>query len=247
MPLVTDDAIILQSFPYSETSKILRLLTTRHGVRSAIARGALRPRSRYGGVLEPFSEGVATFYLKEGRDLNTLSGFELVRSRQRLGRDLVRFGAASLLAELVLRTASEEAEPALFAQLRAGLDELETVSPDGLEAAALAEAWALVRRLGFGPEVSHCIVCARLLGPEEEAVFDYVAGGVHCLACAGGVTGRRVQGRARAALAALCAGDAVRVERPPAYWRLLERFLSHHVLEGAPLRSLAFLSESLEG
>ncbi|MGH7130234.1 MAG: DNA repair protein RecO, partial [Planctomycetaceae bacterium] len=62
------DSIILQTFAYGDTSKILRLLTADHGVCSAFARGALRPRSRFGGVLEPFSEGVATLYLKEGRE-----------------------------------------------------------------------------------------------------------------------------------------------------------------------------------
>ena len=64
MPIVTDSALILQVYPYSETSKILRLLTRGHGLRSAMARGALRPRSRYGGVLEPFTQGTATFFLK---------------------------------------------------------------------------------------------------------------------------------------------------------------------------------------
>ena len=90
---------------------MLRLFTLEHGVRSVMAKGALRPKSRYGGVLEPFTEGTATFYLKEGRDLHTLSGFDLLRSRQALGRSLVGFAGASLLAEIVMRTGTEEAHP----------------------------------------------------------------------------------------------------------------------------------------
>ena len=118
MPLVSDDAVVLQAFAYGETSKVLRLLTRTHGVRSAIAKGARRPKSRFAAVLEPFAEGTVTLYLKEGRDLQTLGSFELTRSRQGLGGDLFRFGGASLLTELVLRTASEASEPALFEQFR---------------------------------------------------------------------------------------------------------------------------------
>ncbi|MFW6079996.1 MAG: DNA repair protein RecO, partial [Gemmatimonadota bacterium] len=104
MPPTTDQAVILQAFPYGETSRILRLLTRAHGVRSVIAKGARRPRSRHSGVLELFGEGTATIYIKETRDLQTLAGFDLDRDRRALGRDLLRFGAAALLAEIVIRT-----------------------------------------------------------------------------------------------------------------------------------------------
>ena len=98
MPVVSTRSIILHSFNYSETSKILRLLTRDHGVQSVIAKGAQRPKSRFGGVLELFTEGVASFSLRESRDLHTLTGFDLVRTRQLLGGSLTRFaspGAAS--------------------------------------------------------------------------------------------------------------------------------------------------------
>ncbi|NIR44131.1 MAG: DNA repair protein RecO, partial [Gemmatimonadetes bacterium] len=97
MALVSTPATILKTYEYSETSKILRLLTRDHGLCSVIAKGARRPRSRFGGLLEPFSDGVATFYVKEGRELHTLSGFELRRERQALGRELVRYAGAGLL------------------------------------------------------------------------------------------------------------------------------------------------------
>ncbi len=77
MPIVTTRSVVLQTYPYSDTSKILRLLTLDHGPQSVMARGALRPRSRLSGVLEPFADGTATFYFKPDRDLHTLSEFEL--------------------------------------------------------------------------------------------------------------------------------------------------------------------------
>src|SRR2546426_1101893 len=46
MALVTTPAVVLRTYPYSETSKIVRLATRDLGVQSAIAKGVLRPKSR---------------------------------------------------------------------------------------------------------------------------------------------------------------------------------------------------------
>lgn len=246
MPLITTEAIILQTHAYSETSKILRLLTQTHGVRSAIARGALRPKSRYGGVLEPFTVGMATLYLKDGRELQTMSGFELVRSSQALGQDLLRFGAASLLAEVVLRTASETPDPALYEHVQRSLLRLERAAPDSVESTALAETWALTDRLGFGPQLDECLACGRTLGEEEDSSFDHGAGGVRCAECAEGAPGRRLPPHARLALVRLVRGEPVPLERTAAHWQLLARFLTYHLTDGGVLRSLTFLSEALE-
>src|SRR5439155_27271114 len=56
MALVTTPAIVRQTYRYSETSKVVRLATRDLGVQSAIAKGALRPKSRFGAGLELLSE-----------------------------------------------------------------------------------------------------------------------------------------------------------------------------------------------
>jgi DNA repair protein RecO (recombination protein O) len=245
MPLVTAECVILQVFAYGDTSKILKLLTSNHGVRSAIAKGALRPRSRYGGMVEAFSEGIATLYLKDGREIQTLSAFELTASHQALGNDLIRFGGASLLAEIVLRTASEEAQPGIHEGVRAAMRRLESSPTDQLEAVVLSEAWRLIGRLGFAPALQDCIACGRTLAADQPTTFDYTAGGVRCDACTAGSAGRPIPGRARADLVRLGQGAAVRLERTEAHWRLLARYLAHHVLDGAQLRSLDFLAATI--
>ncbi len=247
MPLVTTDAIILQAFPYSDTSKILRLLTRTHGVRSAIARGALRPRSRYGGVLEPFTKGTATFYLKEGRDLHSLSGFELIRPRQELGRDLLRFGAASLLAEILIRTASETPDPALYDRADRAFALLAESPQDALPGVALACLWALVGELGFAPALDTCLVCGRDVEGDEAVFFDHAAGGIHCGQCGGGGAGRLIPAPARLALLSYGAGEAVAPgDSAPAHWQLLIRFLGFHLADLGSLRTLRFLADAME-
>ncbi|HET7229287.1 MAG TPA: DNA repair protein RecO [Longimicrobium sp.] len=245
MALVTTRALVLQSFPYSETSKILRLYTWDMGLTSVIAKGALRPKSKYGGVLEPFTEGVATFYYRYGRDLHTLSGFDLVRSRQALGRSLAGFAGASLLAELVLSAGTEEAHPAVYDALLATWDEI-AAAPDADVAlrTALTGAWTLVALLGFEPRTDHCVICERPLVAAEPVRFDTTAGGVACTRCR--PAGRIVDPATRAELHGMVRGGTPgRLARPGLQRALLRAFLQTHVAHDRAFRSLELFLDQM--
>lgn len=245
MALATTRALVLQAFPYSETSKVLRLFTLEHGLRSVMAKGALRPKSRYGGVLEPFTEGTATFYLREGRDLHTLSGFDLLRSRQALGRSLVGFAGASLLAEIVMRTGTEEAHPPLYHALADAWDLVaEARSSEQALAASLTGAWTLVVLLGFEPQAGACIHCGRVLDPDEPVRFDAAAGGAACTGCrrAGRVLDAESRGELRRMLAGHMPGEGV--ARPGTHRALLKAFLEAQLVQDRPFRSLELFLES---
>jgi DNA repair protein RecO (recombination protein O) len=243
MPVVRTRALILHAFPYGDTSRILRLLTPDYGVRSVIAKGARGPRSRFGGILEPFTEGEALFNLREGRDLLTLSGFSLVRGRQALGRHLTLFAGASLLAELTLRTGTEGANPELYAFLVEALDSLadRDVPP---APTALAAAWRLVALLGFQPEMEACTRCGRRLGPDEPSRFDVEAGGAVCLACR--PAGRVLDPATRREVGGMSTGNGVGpLHSPPLHAALLHAFLAAHLIGDRPLRALPLFLNSL--
>jgi len=57
--------------------------------------------------------------------------------------------------------------------------------------------------------------------------------------------GKLLPAHARTALMRLIRGEHIVLERTPAHWRLLSRFLTHHVVDGASLKSLTFLEASL--
>lgn len=248
MALVSTRSLVLQAFPYSETSKILRLFTREHGLRSVIAKGAQRPRSRLGGLLEPFTEGVAHFYLREGRDLHTLGGWDLVRSRQALGRDLVGFSGASLVAELVLRYATEEPHEALYATVSASLDALGEAPAERKERVALASVWAVVSLLGFAPQTEMCVGCGLPFGVEEATRFDVEGGGTACQECRR--AGRLLDPASRRELAGMLAGEPPEHDLacPGAHRALLRGYLNAQLARERPLRSLElFLQQPEEG
>src|SRR4030095_10532808 len=125
MPLVTTPAIVLSTLRYSETSKIVRLATREHGVQSAIAKGALRPRSRFGAALQLLSEGQAQYLVKEHRELHVLTAFDLPRLHGGLAADLARYATASALAEVMIRFAPADPHPESYEVLRDALQTLE--------------------------------------------------------------------------------------------------------------------------
>jgi DNA repair protein RecO (recombination protein O) len=235
--------VVLQVHRYSDTSKILRLLTRQHGPVSVIARGALRPRSRLSGLLELFAEGNATFYLKRNRDLHTLSDFELIRERQTLGLDMTRFSGASVLCELVLRIAPREADEYLFDSLIASLDRLLLANDEIAGSVALAGIWELVSLLGFAPSVDVCLDCGRALPADESARFDVQAGGLRCSTCP--AVGRVLKAADVAVLRALVAGSASETRASGIQSTLLVEFVQYHASEGSRIRSLDFLKAPL--
>lgn len=249
MALVTTQATILKTYEYSETSKILRLLTRDRGLCSVIAKGARRPKSRFGGLLEPFTDGVVTYYAKEGRELHTLSGFELHRERQALGRQLVRFAGAGLVTEIALRFASSAADENLFCQLRLALDRLVEETGD-LEAAILEETWRLIDCLGFAPTLDRCSLCAEPPHPEGVSFFDVAEGALVCPSCRRqrpATTLRELPPQARLELTSLLNGGrtTTRLVSSRLQRTLLREFMSYHLTDERPLKSFRFLDDRL--
>jgi DNA repair protein RecO (recombination protein O) len=243
MPLLATDAVVLHAFDYLETSRILRLATREAGVQSVIARGARRSRKRFGSALDLFAEGVAQIDLRPGRDLQTLTSFDLVRSRVAMAADLDRFTAATMIAELVLRFARDDTHEALYETLTAAFDEIGAGTGDASRDAALAGAWALVARLGFAPALDVCAVCHASIPSALAVRFDRRSGGALCADCGAGSAARPLPATARAALHAWrdgrSPGSDLTPEERRAHARLLREFISEHLDDGRPLGAFA--------
>ncbi len=243
MPLLATDAIVLHIFDYSETSRILRLATRDAGMVSVLARGARRSRSRFGSALDLFAEGVAQLSLRESRELQTLAGFDVMRSHPGLGADLERFGAASALAELVLRFGTEEGSGTPFDVLSSTLADIAAASPADAREAGLAALWRLVAELGFAPAVLVCGACHADLQESGLLTFSISLGGAICEGCARNHSpGRTLPRKAREQIHGWCEGGrklggGLPTAHARAHQRLLREFLAHHLTEGRALRA----------
>ena len=244
MPQIDSPAIVLSTLRYSETSKIVRLATREHGVQSAIAKGALRVRSRFGAALQFLSEGQARLLVKEHRELHTLAGFDLLRLHAGIAADLERYATASALAEVMLRFAPAEPHPESYDILREALGLLEVASAAEVEPLGFRVLWQLVSALGFAPALDACVRDGSPLPLEGGLAFSTREGGALCAACAAGHGATQLPADARADLGALVDPGAVlpRLDRRHAesHRRLLARYIRYHLGEGAELPALEF-------
>ncbi len=252
MSLLTTDAVVLHAFDYLENSRIVRLATRDAGIQSVLARGARSSKKRFGTALDLFVGGVAQLQLRAGRELHTLSQFDLTEARHGLSLDLGRFAAASALAELGLRFGSAEVGDSFFDVLVEALDGVAGAEPGGATDAGLAGAWALISSLGFAPALLHCASCHDTVDDGTETVtFSHAAGGVVCQRCVSLVPrGRTIPSDARATLIAWTRPSSaprsdviqssVRLPNEAtrrAHLRLLREFLERHLSDGRELRA----------
>lgn len=246
MPLVETDAIVLHAFDHSETSRILRLATRDAGVQSVLARGARRSKSKVGTAVDLFAQGAAEIHMREGRELQTLSRFDVTRARPALGDDLGRFTGASAIAEIMLRfAAADEAHPELFTTLSDALDRIAGAVPECAHEPSLASAWHLLGELGFAPHLDACASCGAALETGDSVVIHAALGGALCAACTRKHPGGRHLPRAEFERLARWVNSSAETNgaiAPPevrAHQRLLREFLEYHLSDNRPLRAFA--------
>ncbi len=247
MSLLSTDAIVLHAMDYLESSRILRLVTRDGGVRSALAKGARRSSRRFGTGMDLFAQGVAHLHARPGRDLDTLGGFDVTRSRPRLGEDMARFAGASAIAELTLRFGRDAADAALFDAVVEALEQIAGADGDAALTATLAGAWRIVAELGFAPATDVCGECHAPLDDGATVMFSHRAGGALCVRCGRlAPAGRVLPAEARATLRRFLAGEQNEPLDDPsarAHQRLLREFLAEHLTDGRPLRALKMWEE----
>ena len=240
MPLITTQAILLHAIPYGDTSRILKLLSPDAGLVSVIARGARRAKARTGPRLDLFAAGTAGIILRDGRDLHTLSSFEIGDAHARLARDVERFAAAAALVEIILRCAPAEPHPEIFDALVDGLTAIEHAQ-DAAGPAALTACWNLVGALGFTPTLDRCVVCGDDAG--GAIAFSAASGGALCARHRGGMRTANLGASDAADLAALVQGGvpaALDARHLAAHRRLLAGFVRTHLAEHRDMPALAF-------
>ncbi|HZA88712.1 MAG TPA: DNA repair protein RecO [Solirubrobacterales bacterium] len=186
------EAVVLRSIRFGEADRVLHLYSSTRGRIGAIAKGARRPRSRFGGRLEPFFR--LNLVLHEGRgELATVTSAATLDGYPRLRESGAALDAGGRACDAVLRLFdAAEASPAVYNLLcryLALLDGRESVDGNGSGDGAAGLGTALAFRLkltlaaGFVPELASCARCGEADGL---VAFSGAAGGMVCGACEAG-------------------------------------------------------------
>lgn len=179
------EAVVLRSIRYGEADRILHLYSKTRGRIGAIAKGVRKPKSRFGGRLEPFFR--LDLVLHEGRgELLTVTSVATVDGYPRLRASGPALNAGARACDAVLRLldSTEPNPPAynLLCRYLALLDDPAEERAAGLET-ALSFRLKLALAAGFAPELASCAHCGEA---EHLSGFSGAAGGVVCAGCEGG-------------------------------------------------------------
>ncbi|TMK38038.1 MAG: DNA repair protein RecO [Actinobacteria bacterium] len=174
------EAVVLRSIRYGEGDRVLHLYTPHGGRVAAIAKGARKARSRFGGRLEPFFRLRLVLY--EGRgDLLTVTAAETVAAHPRLRERHACLDGAARACDAVARLfEAGDPNPAVFHLLCHQLELLDAEPARAGRANQLAFRLKLLLAAGLVPQLQVCASC----GDREHLLgFSGAAGGVVCGAC----------------------------------------------------------------
>ncbi len=185
MAIVEDNALVLRSLRYRETSRITTMLTRRFGKITVIAKGARDIKSPFGAALDPLTGAQIVFYLKKNRTLHLLRAAWVDRTFLSALTDPTGYFLASAALEFVNKILPDEDPcPEVYDILGSFLAELDE-EPSNPRASVLFKAFQLrlVSLLGYSPQIEECADCGGVLG--EIAGFGVAEGGLLCRSCPG--------------------------------------------------------------
>lgn len=99
-------AVCLKNIPFGEADKLVTLFSQRKGKIKAIAKGARRIPSRFGGRVETFTYG--DYFIVAGRNLDLISECEVIETFQKIRENPKTLQTALYFLRLVDSAAMEE-------------------------------------------------------------------------------------------------------------------------------------------
>lgn len=182
--LCVTPAIVLRSWPFGESDKIVSFLTQDFGKVTGIAKGAKRSRKRFVNTLELFAWVLLRFVDRPHSSLVFIQACDLVRPFKNLTTSLEKIAHASYLVETTDGlTGEREANSPLFEHLKTGLVFLEE-NASSLDFLTFFEL-KLLQLSGYQPRFNHCRRCEkefRLHLPGHWR-FSPRDGGILCESC----------------------------------------------------------------
>jgi DNA repair protein RecO (recombination protein O) len=178
MALKESEAIVLRTYPLRESDLLVTLFTRLEGKVKGVARAAMKSRRRFGGALEPLTYVRAFYDDRERKDLARLDSCEVIESPMSGEVTYSRAVALAHVAELIDELMPDrEASDAVFRLSLAVLQEMR--GPAVWMPVTYFALW-MTRLMGFLPEFTACIVCARPLDGNR-AFYHALADGLVCI------------------------------------------------------------------
>ena len=177
MKIESIDGIILTETNYSETSKILNVLTKEHGLIGVISKGCRNMKSKLRSVSRKLLYGTIHIYYKPS-GLSTLISIDVKNSYSNILMDLEKISYASYILDLTNQLVKQSENEEIFELLKNTLEKIE----EGLNPIALTNILELkyLDFLGVSPSIDGCAHCGN---NKQIITLSSDAGGYICKDC----------------------------------------------------------------
>ncbi|MHB8085994.1 MAG: DNA repair protein RecO [Dehalococcoidia bacterium] len=173
------EAIIIKRHKFGEADRLITLFTSDFGKLRAIAKGAMRSKSKLGGNVELLT--YSQLMLARGRNLDIITQAQAIENFLPIRDSLELMSGGFYLAELVDAFTEENVEDReLFDLFLNTLREMATSSD--MERALRYFELRLLSHMGYRPQLQKCANCSRQLEPEVN-YFSPHQGGALCREC----------------------------------------------------------------
>ncbi|MDR2172545.1 MAG: DNA repair protein RecO [Planctomycetaceae bacterium] len=183
-----DEAVVIRSIDFSESSLIVTLFTKRFGKIEAIAKGGRRLKSSFESALDILTQINVTFIQKKNDALNILTESQSIRRFHVLKNNLHNLHAAYYIAELVnLFTERNIPNTNLYNLITEKLSTLAKPLPTNFVNYHVAQFnFQLLHENGTQPTLDTCAECGNKIeniNQNQSIHFKQNAGGIICNAC----------------------------------------------------------------
>lgn len=170
------EGIVIKETPYSETSKIIQILTS-EGIISLMAKGARGLKSNLRVGTTKLIKGVFCINRKLDK-LSLLSGVDIQNEFRNIRKDIRKISYATFLLELSEQVMRQNNNPEIYTLLISSLEKLE----EGFDASTITSILELkyLDYLGVMPVIDMCSVCGSKTGI---ATLSSSRGGYVCKNC----------------------------------------------------------------
>ena len=169
MGQIETEGIILRTYSLAEADKIVVILTEKFGLIRGVAKGAKRLKSKFGGILEPFSVVTADLYQKDERELVSIRGLELHRSYFNQASDPLVLQKLAYMSELLIEfSPPHDPNIRVYKMAKVCFDAI-LDAPAFIEQIVLYFEFWLLRLGGYLPNWANCDVCETAFNEKESA------------------------------------------------------------------------------
>lgn len=177
MKIVDTKGIILKEVNYSDSSKILKVLTEEYGLISILSKGCRNLKSKLRGVSRKLLYGTFHFYYREN-GISTLVSVDVINAYPKIMMNLESISYATLLLDLTNQVVSQSDSKEIMPIIISALNKIE----NGLSPETITNIVQLkyLTYLGVTPILDECSSCGSKI---NIVALDATLGGFVCNSC----------------------------------------------------------------